>query len=73
MAKTPRQPKETSLPVIVALVFFVLTTIGLGVFVYVLYSDQEAKDKTVVDAKKEVTDMRAAVKDAELTARVYRE
>ena len=73
MAKTPRQPKETSLPVIVALVFFVLTTIGLGVFVYVLYSDQEAKDKTVVDAKKEVTDMRAAVKDAELTARMYRE
>jgi len=71
MAKN-RQAKETSLPVIIALVFFIVTTIGLGVFVYVLYSDQEAKDAEVVKAKKEVTDMRAAVKDAELTARITR-
>src|SRR5437773_692394 len=71
MAKT-RQAKETSLPVIIALVFFIVTTIGLGVFVYVLYSDQEAKDAEVVKAKKEVTDMRSAVKDAELIARIHR-
>jgi hypothetical protein len=64
--------KETSLPVIIALVFFVVTTIGLGVFVYVLYSDQEAKDAEVAKAKKEVTDMRAQVKDAELSARIIR-
>jgi hypothetical protein len=72
MAKATRQPKETSLPVIIALVFFIITTIGLGVFVYVLFSDQEAKDAQVVTAKKEVTDMRATVKDAELTARLAR-
>ena len=71
MAKA-KQSKETSLPVIIALVFFVVSTIGLGVFVYVLYSDQEAKDAEVVKSKKEVTDMRAAVKDAELIARVQR-
>ncbi len=71
MAKT-KQAKETSLPVIVALVFFIVSTIGLGVFVYVLFSDQEAKDAQVVAAKKEVTDMRASVKEAELIARIYR-
>jgi hypothetical protein len=71
MAKT-RQAKETSLPVIIALVFFIVTTIGLGVFVYVLYSDQEQKDAQVVAAKKDVTDMRASLKDAELIARIYR-
>ena len=71
MAKA-KQSKETSLPVIIALVFFVVSTIGLGVFVYVLYSDQEAKDADVAKSKKEVIDMRAAVKDAELVARVQR-
>jgi hypothetical protein len=71
MAKT-RQAKETSLPVIIALVFFIVTTIGLGVFVYVLFSDQEAKDAQVAAANKEVTDMRALVKDAENIARVVR-
>ena len=70
MAKS--QSKETSLPVIIALVFFIVATIGLGVFVYVLYSDQEAKDAEVVKAKKEVTDMRGSVKDAELIARIHR-
>lgn len=72
MAKASRQPKETSLPVIVALVFFVLTTIGLGVFVYVLNSDQEAKDAEVKKSQDEVKAMRQSVKDAELTARMYR-
>jgi len=71
MAKA-RQAKETSLPVIVALVFFIVATIGLGVFVYVLYSDQEAKDAAVVAAKKEVTDMRATVTEAQTIARIYR-
>lgn len=71
MAKA-KQAKEASLPVIVALVFFIVTTIGLGVFVYVLYSDQEAKDAAVAAQKKEVTDARAAVKDAELIADIYR-
>ncbi|MBN9520059.1 hypothetical protein J0H58_16285 [bacterium] len=64
--------KETSLPVVVSLVFFVLTTIGLGVFVYVLYSDQEAKDTEVTKAKDEVKGLRAAAKEAELIARATR-
>jgi len=64
--------KETSLPVVVSLVFFVLATIGLGVFVYVLYSDQEAKDTEVAKAKDEVKGLRAEAKEKELIARAYR-
>jgi len=70
MAKTAA--KETSLPVVVSLVFFVLTTIGLGVFVYVLYSDQEAKDTEVAKAKDEVKNLRAEAKEKDLTARAVR-
>lgn len=70
MAKTAA--KETSLPVVVSLVFFVLTTIGLGVFVYVLYSDQEAKDTEVAKAKDEVKSLRAEAKEKELLARAAR-
>ncbi len=64
--------KETSLPVVVSLVFFVLTTIGLGVFVYVLYSDQEAKDTEVTKAKDEVKNLRAEAKEKDLIARAIR-
>ncbi|MFO0801105.1 MAG: hypothetical protein U0804_26875 [Gemmataceae bacterium] len=70
MAKSA--PKETSLPVVVSLVFFVLTTIGLGVFVYVLFSDQEAKDAEVAKAKDEVKNLRAEAKEKELIARALR-
>src|SRR5262249_5100436 len=70
MAKS--KSKETSLPLIISLAFFVLTTIGLGVFCYVLYSDMEAKDKTVADAQKQLYAARALQKDAELTARALR-
>jgi hypothetical protein len=70
MAKTAA--KETSLPVVVSLVFFVLTTIGLGVFVYVLYSDQEAKDTEVAKAKDEVKNLRSEAKDKDLIARAIR-
>ena len=72
MAKAARPSKETSMPVVIALVFFIVATIGLGVFVYVLFGDQEAKDAAVAAKTKEVTEMRASVKDAELTARIYR-
>ncbi|MBY0513978.1 MAG: hypothetical protein K2P78_08720, partial [Gemmataceae bacterium] len=70
MAKS--KSKETSLPLIISLVFFVLTTIGLGVFCYVLYSDMEAKDAEVAKYKKERTDIAGQLKDAELVARVQR-
>lgn len=64
--------KETSLPVVVSLVFFVLTTLGLGVFAYMLYSDQEAKDAEVAKAKDEVKNLRASAKESELIARASR-
>jgi hypothetical protein len=70
MAKKPA--KETSLPVVVSLVFFVLLSIGLGVFAYVTFSDQEAKDAEVTKAKDEVKGLRAAAKEAELIARAQR-
>lgn len=70
MAKKP--PKETSLPVVVSLVIFVLATIGLGVFAYVLYSDQEANLAEVTKAKDELKNARAAAKEAELNARAMR-
>ena len=51
---------------IVALVFFVLTTIGLGVFSYVLFSDQEAKDAAVVKEQNDTKTARALAKENEL-------
>src|SRR5262245_59398294 len=70
MAKS--KSKETSLPLIISLVFFVLTTVGLGIFCYVLYSDMETKDAEVAKKTKEVSDIRGQLKDAELVARVDR-
>lgn len=72
MPKAKGQVKEAGMPVVIALVFFIVTTIGLGVFVYVLYSDQEAKDAAVAAAKKEVTDQRALVTKAQLNERIMR-
>src|SRR6476620_6567683 len=51
MAK--RAPKETSLPLVIALVFFVLTTIAFGVMWYMQYSEQQAKDEAVKKANAE--------------------
>jgi hypothetical protein len=65
-------PKETSLPVIVALVFFVLMTIGLGVFCYVLYSDQEAKDAAVAKAQQDLKNARTGEAEAQQSALVTR-
>ena len=62
MAKA--KSKETSMAVIVWAVFMTVLAIGLGVFVYVLYSDQEAKDALVAKAEKEKSDLRAQAKEA---------
>jgi len=70
MAK--KASKETSLPVVISLVFFVILSIGLGVFTYVLFSDQEAKDAEVAKAAAEVKNSRGLVKDAENIARIHR-
>lgn len=71
MAKT-KAAKETSLPVIIALVFFVLTTIGLGVFCYVLYSDQEAKDQAVAKATADLKNARQGETEAKQIALIHR-
>ena len=51
MAK--RAPKETNLPLVISLVFFVITTIAFGVMWYMQYSDQQAKDEAVKKANAE--------------------
>jgi len=70
MAKKTK--KETSLPLIISLVFFVLLSIGLGVFCYVLNSDMAQKEKAADDAKKELKNARDLSKEAELIARIQR-
>lgn len=70
MAKS--KSKETSLPLIISLVFFVLLSIGLGVFCYVLYSDQETKDAQVAEAKKQEQAARTLYVEAQDIARVQR-
>jgi hypothetical protein len=67
-----KKSRETSLPLIIALVFFVLTTIGLGVFCYVLNSDMAAKDAAVDRAGKDRSAAQATAKENELIARVLR-
>jgi hypothetical protein len=71
MAKN-KAAKETSMPVIVALVFFVLTTIGFGVFSYVLYSDQQSKDDASAKKDKEVSNARTGEAEAVQVAIVHR-
>jgi hypothetical protein len=67
-----KKSKETSLPLIISLVFFVLLSIGLGVFCYTLKSDEAAKDAAVDSAKKETAAARGQAKDYEMTARTLR-
>jgi hypothetical protein len=71
MAK--KSSKETTnLPLVISLVFFVLTTIGFGVMWYMAYSEQE---KFVADKKKAEDDLKNArtiTADSERVARVYR-
>jgi hypothetical protein len=59
MAKKPG--RESSVPLVLALVFFVLTTIAFGVLWYMQYSEQAAKDDAV---KKAVDKEKAATAEA---------
>jgi hypothetical protein len=65
-------PKESSTPVIVALVFFVLTTIAFGVLWYMEYSERGAVAQQKTDAKKEVAAANAIAKEADLRSKMYR-
>jgi hypothetical protein len=64
--------KETSTPLISALVFFVLTTIAFGVMWYLAYSDTETHVNAKKNAEKDLAGVRAAKDEAERLARVYR-
>lgn len=70
MAK--KASSETNLPLIIALIFFALSTIGLGVFVYVLMDEKAAKDKAVADAKAERAAALKSEADAQMVARLLR-
>ena len=70
MAK--KAPKETSLPLVISLVFFVITTIAFGVMWYMQYSDQQAKDEVVKKANSEKTAAAGEAADAKTLNRVYR-
>jgi hypothetical protein len=70
MAK--KTAKETTLPLVISLVFFVLTTITFGVLWYMEYSDKQAKDADVDKYKKEKTAANGEAADASLEARLYR-
>jgi len=72
MAKKAAAGKETSLPLILALVFFVLTTIAFGVMWYMQFADQEAKVASVAEAKKSEAAAFALSKKSDLNARLYR-
>lgn len=72
MAK--KAAKETSLPLVISLVFFVLTTITFGVMWYMQYSDQQAKDENVKKTTTEKTTEAGLKADAirrEQVLRIY--
>ncbi|MDW8243180.1 MAG: hypothetical protein RMJ88_08200 [Thermogemmata sp.] len=70
MAK--KKSGETNLPLIIALIFFVLTTIAFGVLWYMQYSDHQAKEDAIKKAASERAAAQGAAADAELKAKVYR-
>ena len=70
MAKS--KSKETSVPLIFALVFFILTTIAFGVMWYLAFSEQEKYIADAKTAKDQQKPLRDAQRDAEMKARVYR-
>jgi hypothetical protein len=71
MAKS-KQKKDSTMPLVVALVFFVLATIAFGVMWYTTNDQMAQKDEAVKAAEKKVTDLRTQAREAELVARVYR-
>lgn len=70
MAKA--KSKETSVPLIFALVFFILTTIAFGVMWYLAYSDVEQAKANEKKAKEDLAKPRSEARESELKARLYR-
>lgn len=70
MAKA--KSKETSVPLIFALVFFILTTIAFGVMWYLAFSDIEQAKANEKKAKDDLATPRKQATENEIKARVYR-
>jgi hypothetical protein len=70
MAK--KAAKETSMPLVIALILFVLTTIAFGVLWYTEFAEKEARAAAVVEANKKVSAATTLVRDAELNTQLYR-
>jgi prefoldin subunit 5 len=64
--------KETNVPLILALVLFILTTIAFGVMWYLSYSDMETFVNNEKKAKDDLTKVRSEMREYELKARMYR-
>jgi hypothetical protein len=64
--------KETNVPLILALVLFILTTIAFGVMWYLSYSDMETFVANEKKAKDDLTKARGETREYELKARMYR-
>lgn len=71
-AMAKKKSGETNLPLIIAVVFFALTTIAFGVLWYMQYSDQQAKEEAMKKAAAERAAAQGAAADAELKAKIYR-
>lgn len=67
-----KKSKETSTPLVFALVFFVLTTIAFGVMWYLAYSDQETHKAEAATAKKDKASISSQKTEAELLNSLYR-
>jgi hypothetical protein len=70
MAKKPA--KETSIPLIVALVFFVLTTVTFGVLWYMQYQEQQANLDAVKKAEESKKASAGEAADAQLEVKILR-
>ena len=66
-----QQPGETKAPLVIALAFFVLTSLGLGVLAGHGQLDLEAADAAVAEAKKEDAAVKLA-ETADAKAKLYK-
>lgn len=73
MARTPQQTGETKAPVVIALAFFVLTTLALGVLTYMAYEQlaiAKTNTKAAEEKEKAATKLRSIDQDKVLVYKV---
>jgi regulator of replication initiation timing len=72
MAKVKPKEAGASIPLICALVFFVLTTIAFGVMWYLSFAEIETKTTAAKKAEDDKKPLKDAAREAEQKARLYR-